>query len=150
MTTDESKGQAIAARAPEEVLYEGRPAVIPDAGALVITILTVGIAALFYWIRSLGKHYRITTQRIVIEAGVFSKRLEQIDLYRVTDYVVERPFSQRLMGTGNILIQSVDKTTEKISLIGLRTDVRDLYERMRSATEAAKTQRGVRILENET
>src|SRR5688500_10326364 len=67
-------------RGNEEVLFEGRPAVIQGLGELLVTILTVGIAALFYWIRSLRRHYRITTERVVIEEGVLSKRIEQTDL----------------------------------------------------------------------
>ena len=33
--------------------------------------------------------------------------MEQLDLYRVVDYVVERPFGQRVMGTGNIILEGV-------------------------------------------
>jgi uncharacterized membrane protein YdbT with pleckstrin-like domain len=131
----------------EEVLYEGRPAVIGGAGSLMVCILTLGIAALFYWIRTLGVHYRITTERIVVELGVLSKRTEQIDLYRITDYVVERPFSQRLLGTGNIVLEAMDRTTPRIVVRGIRTDVMALYEKLRTSTEREKRRRGVRVVD---
>jgi uncharacterized membrane protein YdbT with pleckstrin-like domain len=101
------------------------------------------------WLRSRATHYRITSQRIVIEEGVFSKRMEQVDLYRVVDYVVERPFSQRLLGTGNIVLEAMDKTTPEIRIRGVRTDVVALYERLRYATEQEKRRRGVRVLDVE-
>lgn len=135
--------------AAEVILFEGRQAVLPNATALLITILTVGLGAIFFWIRSLSRHYRITSQRIVVEMGVLSKRMEQVDLYRVTDFVVELPLGQRMVGTGNIIIQAMDKTTTEVRLMYLRTDVRDLYERLRNATEVAKRGRNVRIVDNE-
>ena len=131
----------------ERVLFEGRPAVLPGVGALVVCVLTVGLAALYYWARSLGRHYRITTERIVVESGVLSKRTEQIDLYRITDYVVERPIGQRMMGTGNLLLEAMDRTTPHLQVTGIKTDVMALYEQLRVATEAEKRRRGVRVVD---
>lgn len=133
----------------EELLYAGRPAVIQGVGGLLLAVLTLGMSLVVSFIRSRGKHYKITTQRVVIETGVFSKRLEQIDLYRVVDYVVERPFAQRLMGTGNIVLEAMDKTTPEIRIDGIKTDVVALYERLRYCTEQEKRKRGVRVVDAE-
>ncbi len=133
----------------EELLYTGRPAIIQGIGGLLLAVLTLGISALVNLIRTRGTHYKITTQRVVIESGVFSKRMEQIDLYRVVDYVVERPFGQRLMGTGNIVLEAMDKTTPEIRIEGVKTDVIPLYERLRYCTEQEKKKRGVRVLDVE-
>ncbi len=137
------------ANAEEQVLYEGRGGLLPSVSALLLCVITLGLGVLYYWIERLGRAYRITTQRIVVERGVFSKRLEQVDLYRITDYVVERPFGQRLMGTGNLLLRSMDPTTPELRLYGLDTDVVALYEKLRTATEAAKGKRGVRVVDYE-
>ena len=51
-------------------------------------------------VESRGRHYRVTTKRVVVETGILYKRLEQVDLYRVSDYTVLRPLAQRIMGTG--------------------------------------------------
>jgi uncharacterized membrane protein YdbT with pleckstrin-like domain len=134
----------------EELLYEGRPAVIQGLGGLLLAILTLGISVLVGFVRTRGVHYKITTQRVVIESGMFSKRMEQIDLYRVVDYVVDRPFSQRLMGTGNIILEAMDKTTPEIRIDGVKTDVVALYERLRYCTEQEKRKRGVKVLDVET
>jgi uncharacterized membrane protein YdbT with pleckstrin-like domain len=137
------------AEVDEQVLYEGKGGLLPNAGAFLVCVITLGLGLLYYWAKRVGRYYRITTQRVVIERGVFSKRLEQIDLYRITDYVVERPFGQRLMGTGNLLLKSMDPTTPELRLDGLNTDVVALYEKVRAATEAAKGRRGVRIVDYE-
>ena len=133
----------------EELLYSGRPSILQGIGGLLLAILTVGLSALVMWVRTRGTLYKITTQRVVIEQGVFSKRMEQIDLYRIVDYVVERPLGQRLMGTGNIVLEAMDKTTPEIRIDGIKTDVVALYERLRYCTEQEKKKRGVRVLDVE-
>ena len=133
----------------EEPLFVGHPAALPTFGALLLAILTLGIYAVVGWIRARGTSYRITTRRIVVETGIFSKHMEQIDLYRVVDYVVDRPFGQRLMGTGNLTIEAMDKTTAELRVVGIRTDVVKLYEHLRYATELDKKRRGVRLLDVE-
>jgi uncharacterized membrane protein YdbT with pleckstrin-like domain len=134
----------------EDVLFEGSPALIPSVGVLLLAIVTFGLWLLPRWWRSLGVHYRITTRRIVVETGVLSKRMEQIDLYRVNDYTVERPFLQRLLGTGNLLLKTVDKTTPELRITEIKTDVVALYEQLRHATERDRAARGVRLLDYDT
>jgi uncharacterized membrane protein YdbT with pleckstrin-like domain len=134
----------------EVVLFEGRAALVPGFGTLLVVILTVGLWLIVRWFQTLGKSYRITNRRIVVETGVLSKKLEQIDLYRVADYTVERPFSQRIMGTGNLLLKTFDKTTPELSVLAIKTDVVKLYEAVRAATEADKARRGVRMVDYES
>jgi uncharacterized membrane protein YdbT with pleckstrin-like domain len=133
----------------EEVLFEGHPALFVGVGSLLLTILTFGLAALVLWLRSASVRYRLTSQRIVVEYGLLSKRTEHIDIYRVIDYVVERPFSQRLMGTGNLRLKTIDKTAPVIDIHGIKTDVTALYERLRGATETERARRGVRTVDFE-
>ena len=134
----------------EELLFSGRPALIQGLGGLLLAILTLGISVLVMWFRTRGVHYKITSQRVVIEQGVFSKRMEQLDLYRVVDYVVERPFGQRIMGTGNIILEAMDKTTPEIRIVGIKTNVMSLYEKLRYSTEQEKKKRNVRVLDIES
>ena len=133
--------------AAEDLLFEGSPALVPGVGLLLLCIVTLGLALPFLWFRAKAKHYRVTTQRIVVEVGLFSKTMEQVDLYRITDYVVERPFGQRIMGTGNLILEAIDSTSPMLRLDGLKTDVVALYEKLRVATEAAKQRRGVRVVD---
>jgi uncharacterized membrane protein YdbT with pleckstrin-like domain len=133
----------------ETVLFQGRPAPIPSIGALLITIITLGLAGLYYLFKAQGVLYKVTTKRVMVERGILSKRLEQVDVYRIKDFVVERPFTQRLLGTGNIVLLTMDPTTPTVELKDLKTDVIDLYEKLRAAAESERVRRGVRILDNE-
>ena len=132
------------------MLFEGRSALVPSFGTLLLAVLTLGLWLVVRWFQTLGRSYRITSRRIVVETGVLSKKLEQIDLYRVADYTVDRPFGQRIMGTGNLLLKTFDKTTPELNVMAIKTDVVKLYEAVRAATEADKARRGVRMVDYET
>lgn len=132
------------------MLFEGRAALVPNVTTLLVAILTLGLWLLVRWFKTMGRNYRITSRRIVVESGVLSKKLEQIDLYRVADYTVERPFGQRIMGTGNLMLKTFDKTTPELDVLDIKTDVVKLYEQVRAATEADKARRGVRMVDYES
>ena len=134
----------------EVVLFEGRRALVPSVSVLLLAILTLGLWLLPRWWHRGSKLYRITTRRIVVETGVLSKRLEQIDLYRIADYTVDRPFLQRVLGTGNLLLKTFDKSTPELDVREIKTDVVALYEKLRVATEAEKAKRGVRMVDYES
>jgi uncharacterized membrane protein YdbT with pleckstrin-like domain len=135
--------------APEQLLFEGYQALLPSFSDLLITVLTLGLALLYYYPRARTTHYRITNERVVVDRGLFSKRLDQVDLYRIQDYAVERPLMQRIMSTGNIVLYTHDRTTPALALRGLSTDVVELYEALRRATEQQKRRRGVRVLDGD-
>jgi uncharacterized membrane protein YdbT with pleckstrin-like domain len=134
---------------PETIIFEGAPALVPSLGALLVAIFTVGLALIWFWFQRGGTTYKITNQRVVIDSGLFSKKLDQLDLYRVNDFVVDRPFGQRLLGTGNIRMTTFDKSSPTVELLALKTDVVALYEVLRRAVEAAKQAKGVRIVDYE-
>ncbi len=131
------------------MLFDGYAATLRSVGELALAILTVGIAWLVLYFKRRAHHFRITTQRIVVEEGLFSKRIDQLDIYRITDYTVDLPFGQRIMNTGNLFLKAMDPTTPELKLMGLKTDVRALYENLRRATEIEKQRRGVRVIDNE-
>src|SRR6185369_547967 len=53
----------------EEVLFEGRAALVPSFTTLVLSILTLGLWLVVRWFQTLGRTYRITSRRIVVETG---------------------------------------------------------------------------------
>jgi uncharacterized membrane protein YdbT with pleckstrin-like domain len=138
-----------AAPSGEIILFEGHPATCPTIGSWVVVVLTLGLAWFYFLARARATRFKVTTQRVVVETGLLSKRMDQLDIYRINDFVVERPFGQRLAGTGNLVLTAMDRTTPEMRLQGLQTDVVALYERLRSAAEEAKRVRGVRVIDNE-
>lgn len=133
----------------EHVIYQGNPATIATVGELMLSVLTLGLAWIYFWARARSAHYKLTNQRIVVEKGLFSKNLEHVDLYRVDDFEIDLPVWQRLLGTGNLVLTTSDHSAKgRLVLDRLATDVRDLYERLRKAAEADKVRRGVRNIDH--
>lgn len=141
--------QAANIQRAEETIYEGQPSLLPTFGSYLICIVTVGLALIYFAAKRSGTKYRVTSQRIVIDSGIFSKQLDQVDLYRVNDFHVDRPFFQRIVGTGNIRLITTDRQNPVIVLHGIHTDVVELYERIRAAVAAAKQAAGLRVVDNE-
>lgn len=143
----ESAPAATAAPAAESVLFEGSPAAIPGLLELLLVVLTLGLALVWLVPKARATRYKVTDRRVVVELGLIGRRIEQVDLFRVVDFVVELPFSQRVLGTGNLVLECQDRTTKELRIERVRTDVRALYEAVRKAAEAERARRGVRTLD---
>lgn len=132
---------------PEETIFETRPAVLASLGEWILAVITIGIAALIFWIRRASNRYRVTTRRIEYEKGLLSKRTDNLELYRIRDLAVVRPFFQRLVGTANIELITGDVTDPKLVLYGLKGDVEGWFAMLRDATEAERVRRGRMVME---
>ncbi|OFX59470.1 MAG: hypothetical protein A2066_03460 [Bacteroidetes bacterium GWB2_41_8] len=64
--------------------------------------------------------YEIDTQELRCYRGIFRRRHEYVELYRVKDYRVERPLVYRMFGLGNLIIYTSDKTTPIFRLDAIR------------------------------
>jgi membrane protein YdbS with pleckstrin-like domain len=109
--------------------------------AFVATVVAVRVLGLVWRVVVLKSYrYRITNQRILIESGVFSRRIEEIDMRTVEDLDFQQGFVERLLGIGDITVIGADKTTGRTRLQGLAKP-RDLRELIRtSAYQATRGQ----------
>ena len=103
----------------ERELFVGRPKPITSAGEWAIVVLTVGIAFLFYWIRSLSMRYRITTQRVQIEHGLFSTTKDNVELFRIDHFDLHKPFGMRIMNECLLHLRSSDPHFPTVMLRGI-------------------------------
>jgi uncharacterized membrane protein YdbT with pleckstrin-like domain len=108
----------------------------------VVALLVVSRLGRLAWRLAVLKshHYRITNQRITVESGVFSKRIEEIDMRTVEDFQLVQRFIERILAIGDITVVSSDRTTARLTLIGL-PDPRQMRELIRtSAYQATRGQ----------
>ena len=64
--------------------------------------------------------YSFDEERIFIESGVFSKKEDEVRLYRVLDLSLERSFLQRIFKMGTIKVDSSDKTMKCFELKNIK------------------------------
>jgi membrane protein YdbS with pleckstrin-like domain len=98
---------------------------------LALAVVPSVIALLQAIARIKNTHYRVTNQRIVIESGVLSRALEEIDMRSVDDIEFQQTFLERLFGIGQVFIVSTDKVAPKLVLHGIH-DPRNTRELIRS------------------
>lgn len=128
----------------ERILFSGRPAALYSIGRWVLTILTLGIAGLFYRIASLATRFEITTQRVRIERGVFSKSRQDTELYRIDDIALEQPLGMRMVGHAILVLRSTDRSTPEVRLYGV-PGLDALAEKLRDGALRERERRGVKV-----
>ena len=160
-------------KAAEEIIWQGSQSQVLNIGAfagmilLLVIIIVLGfmllplamvlcvlpIIYMFYkWLVIRNNKYKITNERIFYTTGIFSKKTEALELYRVKDLDVYEPFWQRLFRLGNIRLNSSDETTPKFLLLAV-PDPQNLQNEIRRNVELRrdiKRVRGVEFLGDES
>lgn len=86
--------------------------------------------------------YRCTSEKFIIESGVFSTKEEEIRLYRILDLTLERSFLQRIFGLGTIYCDTVDKSTPKLVIKNVKNS-RKVKELLSEAVEEERVKKRV-------
>jgi uncharacterized membrane protein YdbT with pleckstrin-like domain len=87
--------------------------------------------------------FEISTERIKITTGIFSKQTNAMELYRVKDYSLQEPFFYRLFHLGNITILTSDHSTPQIVMKAIPS-ARQLMDELRKHVELRRDLKKVR------
>lgn len=91
-------------------------------------------------------HYYLSEDRLFHQRGVFTMRMEEILLYRISDVSVKVGLGQRIFGVGTIIVHSSDKTTPHLELKNVK-DPFVVKELIHKKVEEMKINRNVRVSE---
>jgi membrane protein YdbS with pleckstrin-like domain len=112
-----------------------------------LVTLIPGIILLFaVWVRARSSSYRLTSQRLFVGRGWLAKHVNELELYRVKDVVLDQGVLQRLLGFGTITVLADDDSTPAIHLVGVARPV-EAKETIRTQYRAARAREGVRATE---
>jgi hypothetical protein len=104
---------------------------------VVVAVVLARLARLGWRLLVLRSHrYGVSNQRIMVESGVFSKSLAELDIRTIDDITFHQSFGERLMGIGEIAIRSSDPTNPRVRLVGV-PDPRQVRELIRNAAYQA-------------
>ncbi len=129
----------------EKAVFEGHPKALYSVGQYIWSIFTLGIALLVYWLRSTSVLYKLTTQRLRIETGFLSKRIENLELFRVDHVEVDKPIFMRMLGYGVLRLTTSDSKENAVVLMGL-TNIDQLAEQIRDFSLKERERRGIRVM----
>jgi uncharacterized membrane protein YdbT with pleckstrin-like domain len=129
----------------EEVqLWKGTPSNWQNFWWWVSCLLVIPIPiAIWKWFVLRNTEITLTNQRLKIRTGVFNKKTEEIELYRVKDWTIEEPFLQRFLNKGSISMETSDRTAPTVRLAWL-DGARALGDILRNAVEAIRDRKRVR------
>jgi uncharacterized membrane protein YdbT with pleckstrin-like domain len=83
-----------------------------------LSLLTLIIAFYrFSYIRKVS--YLITPEFVRVSQGIFFKRTDQVELFRVKDYIVTQSFLLQILGLMNLELRSTDPVNPIIWLCGI-------------------------------
>lgn len=109
-------------------------------GALVVPMIYVFVV----WLLTRTHRYRVTDQRIEVKTGILTRRVEQVELYRVVDAAPTQTIPQRLLRCGTLTLETTDKSMPTLRLVWV-PDHLGLWDRLRPII--AERRRHHRILE---
>lgn len=151
----------------EEIIWQGSQSQVLNIGTfismLIITAIIVvlglllfppaialAVIPLFYlfykWLVIRNNRYKITTERIFFTSGIFSKKTDALELYRVRDLDMYEPFWQRIFRRGNIEIDSADQTNPRFFLKAIPNPAL-LLDQIRRNVEIRRDAKRVRGIE---
>jgi uncharacterized membrane protein YdbT with pleckstrin-like domain len=137
--------------APTRMIFEGAPSwkawFWSYLAAGILSVALIGLIWLLLLNASRKSHrYRVTDRNIDYEVGLFSKRIETLQLWRVHDLDFRQSFMERLLGIATINVFTKDVTDPILVLRGLPAS-RDIFDRLKDAAELARQQRVIGIVE---
>lgn len=132
------------------------PCVLLAAGCLAAVPFTAGLSAIglvvplvivaIRWWTNRATSYVLTSQRLKISRGILNRRLDEIELYRVKDYVMEQPLLLRMLGLGNLTLLTSDATTPTVAIPAI-AGVESVREKLRTAVQRERDRKRVRELD---
>ena len=106
---------------------------IRTAGWVIAGILAAvqAVVIVIAWLKLRSTMYIITNQRVILEQGILSKTVNEIDLRYVDDSQFFQGLTDRLLGIGNVTMISSDKTSPTYMLRSV-SDPRAVRELVRT------------------
>jgi uncharacterized membrane protein YdbT with pleckstrin-like domain len=141
----------MAPMAEEQNLWKGSPSQAVNLGTYLLCLLLFWLVvplfyALWRWVDTRLTGYELTSQRLVFRSGVFNRKTEEIELYRLRDSSLDEPLLLRLFGAGNIVLYATDASSPTLVLRAVK-GAAVVRQKLRAAVEAVREQKRVRSIE---
>ncbi len=137
----------------EEIVWRGSSSQWKNFGIYILSALFCWLIvpifiALVRYLQTKNKIYELTTERLKITEGVFSKVTDTLELYRVKDLETRQPFLYRLVGVENVQMNTSDTSSPFIFIQAIPRAV-GLGDKIRNQVEIIRQQKGVREIDVE-
>jgi membrane protein YdbS with pleckstrin-like domain len=103
------------------------------------------IVALLLFLKALSlkmMHYRVSDDRIEFSRGVFDRKIDNIDMFRVIDLKMRRSLFDCIVGIGTVSLVTTDKSDPDFTFEKIKNP-RRLYDIIKQASLKADQKQGV-------
>ncbi|MEM9568469.1 MAG: PH domain-containing protein [Cyanobacteria bacterium P01_E01_bin.34] len=122
-------------------------------GAFLLAI--IGIVAIsqvlklaWAWFAVGSTVYTLTKERFIVQRGVLNRRTDTLELYRVTDVTAEEPLLTRLVGAGDVVLLSDDRSTPAMRIRAIYQPLQ-VMALIRKHSEDIRQQRRLLLVDNQ-
>ena len=114
---------------------------------IAASVAGLGIIA-WRFIQNISANYELTNQRLILRTGIFFKRVDEIELYRVKDARVDYSIINQISGIGQITMRTSDQSSRQVDFV-MRDipDAQGVRETLRMLVDKARQRRRVRELD---
>jgi uncharacterized membrane protein YdbT with pleckstrin-like domain len=102
----------------------------------LIFSFAVAVAAWYRLLYIRSCSYLITPEEIKTGSGIFFRRTDYMEMYRIKDYVVTQPLMLRIFGLMNVTLKSTDAENPVLLLAGILAS--ELIETIREYVQEAR------------
>lgn len=113
---------------------------------LLFWLIVPLIYAYWKYLQNKNTIYELTTQRLKIRTGVFNKKINDLELYRIKDYTLEQPFFLRMMNLSNLKLDTSDKSQHNFIIPAIENG-EELMDKIRELVESLRVEKNVREVE---
>lgn len=135
----------------EELIWRGASSHVRNFWLYVVCWLFCWLIVPFFiwlwrWLELRNRVYQITSERLQVTSGIFSKHTDDLELYRVRDTTLQQPFLYRLLNRGDIILNTTDTSTPVVTLECVPDPV-TLRDKLRAAVESCRDRKRARVAE---
>lgn len=152
----------------EGTIWKGSPSQLLNLGTYLIGIVLISAAvaaAIFWqmsWLALFGllplawmswkyltlrcQVFELTSERLRLYEGVLNQEIGEVELYRVKDSNILRPFWLRVFGLSTIKLDTSDRTMPEVELKAIR-DGMNVRELLRKQVELLRDRKRVREID---
>lgn len=115
---------------------------------ILLGLLPIVFGVVYSWLVRISTEHRVFHDSLEVESGIVSRRIENIQLFRVRDIGLRQSILARMLNFGDITIASTDQSNPHFTLRGI-DDPRALYDTLRELVAKSQAARRTMIVEEE-
>jgi len=120
----------------------------PPIVVVLVAIAPLVLSVARAWLLRLSAEYRVYRDSLEAQTGILSRRIDNLQLFRVRDIGLSQSLLGRILRYGNVTVTSTDRSTPHFTLRGI-DDPRQLYEALREMVAESQAMRRTLIVEED-